>query len=92
MLKLRTASGHAAIARRIKSWAVARFGAGEEAWLVSEAACRTPGQPARQTVVALCHPAARLVFRLPLPMAAITERDIAALGDAAANCAAEACC
>ena len=82
----------AEIAQRIKSWALARFGEGEEAWLVSEVVCTEPGRAPRQTIVALLHPAAGLSFRIACAADAVTEADIAALGDAAASLAAEACC
>lgn len=92
MLKLRSSPDHAAAACRIKALAVARFGAGEEAWLVTETLCREPGLPPRQTLIALIHPAARLVFRVAKPIAEVTGDDVAALGDPAANLAAEGCC
>jgi hypothetical protein len=81
-----------AIAARIKAWAVARFGEGDEAWMVSETACAVPGQPPLQTVIALLHPAASIAFRIARPMAEITAGDIAGLGEAAASLAAEGCC
>jgi hypothetical protein len=80
------------IAARIKAWAQQRFGTGEEAWLVTEAACVVPGSPPLQTTLVLLHPAARIAFRIPRPMADITPGDIAALGETAAALAAEACC
>lgn len=92
MLKLGPSAEQAAVARRIKAWAVARFGAGEEAWLVTETPCRILGRPSRQTVVALVHPAARIAFRLPCGMHEITRADIEALGDGGARLAAEGCC
>lgn len=92
MLIRRPTTERAAVARRIKSWAVARFGAGDEAWLVSEAVCGTPGQPPRQTIVALVHPAAQIAFRFPCAMEEVTEAAVGALGDHAARLAAEACC
>ncbi len=91
-LKLSTGRGDAAAAGRIKAWLIARFGAGDEAWIVTEAACLEPGRPPRQTTLALIHPAASLSFRIPKPMAAVGEADIAELGEAAAALAAEGCC
>lgn len=79
-------------ARRIKDWAVERFGAGDDIWLVTETACAVPGRPPRQTLLALVHPAARLVFRLPMAMNDVGRGDIEALGEAAAALAAEGCC
>lgn len=92
-MKLSTRSLQAAhIAARIKAWAERRFGAGEEAWLVTEAACVVPGSPPLQTTLVLLHPAAQIAFRITRPMADITPADIAALGENAAALAAEACC
>lgn len=91
-LKLSTGRGDAAAAGRIKAWLIARFGAGDEAWIVTEASCLEPGRPPRQTTLALIHPAAALQFRIPRPMAEIAEADILELGAAAAALAAEGCC
>ncbi len=60
--------------------------------MVSETLCRVPGRAPRQTVLALMHPAASIAFRLPMPMAEVTQADVAALGETAARLAAEACC
>lgn len=79
-------------AGRIKRWAVARFGEGEEAWMVTETRCAVPGKPTRQTIVALIHPAAFIAFRIARPMDEIEEADIDALGEPAAQLAAEGCC
>ena len=91
-MKLRLGGSAAGVAARIKLWAVERFGEGEEAWMVSETLCRVPGRAPRQTVLALMHPAASIAFRLPMPMAEVTQADVAALGETAARLAAEACC
>jgi len=79
-------------AARIKDWAADRFGAGEEAWLVTETICAAPGQPARQTVILMLHPAATITFRIGKAMTEIEQLDIDALGDTAAQLAAEGCC
>jgi hypothetical protein len=91
MLKRLTLS-HAGAASRIKAWAAARFGEGEEAWLVSEDPCLNPDGPGRTTTLALVHPVAQIVFRIPVPMAEVTPGDVNALGEVAARLAAEACC
>jgi len=80
------------IAARIKAWAMARFGEGEEAWMVTETRCAVPGKAPRQTIVALIHPAAFVAFRIPRPMNEIEAADIDALGTPAAQLAAEGCC
>jgi hypothetical protein len=80
------------IAARIKAWAMARFGEGEEAWMVTETRCAVPGRAPRHTIVALIHPAAFITFRIPRPMAEIEASDIDALGEPAAQLAAEGCC
>ena len=77
---------------RIKSWLEARFPSDEESWIVTEASCLEPGRPPRQTTLALIHPAASLSFRLPKPMAEVTEADVMELGAPAAALAAEGCC
>lgn len=92
MLKGLSRHTRAEVHARIKAWAAARFGDGEEVWLVSETRCVTPGAPPRQTLIALLHPAARVTFRLPAPPEEVTRSDIDALGAAAASFAAEACC
>ncbi len=71
---------------------MARFGTGDEAWIVTEASCLEPGRPPRQTTLMLVHPAATLVFRVAKPMAELCEADIQGLGEAAAQLAAEGCC
>lgn len=81
-----------AVAARIKAWASDRFGAGEEAWLVTERICAAPGQPARQTVILMLHPAASITFRIGKAMNEIEQADIDSLGDTAAQLAAEGCC
>jgi hypothetical protein len=91
-LSLRSVSSTPGAAARIKRWAVERFGEGDEAWMVTETACVVPGQPPRQTVIALIHPAASIAFRIPKPLDAITADDIGGLGEAAATLAAEGCC
>ncbi len=91
-LKLGIRYGDAFAAGRIKAWAEARFGAGDEAWIVTEASCLEPGRPPRQTTLALIHPAAALSFRIAKPMVAVTEDDIRELGAGAAALAAEGCC
>lgn len=92
LLKRHTAPQAAEIAARIKRWAEARFGAGEEAWLVSEQRCVLEVGRGLQTTLVLIHPAARLAFRIPRPMGQVSEADIAALGAPAASLAAEGCC
>lgn len=91
-LSLRSLTSTPGAAARIKRWAVERFGEGDEAWMVTETACVVPGQPPRQTVIALIHPAASLAFRIPRPMDQVTRLDISGLGEAAATLAAEGCC
>jgi len=91
-LRLATNRGDAAAAGRIKDWAVARFGSGDEAWIVTEARCVEPGRPPRQTTLVLLHPAASLSFRIAKPMLEISAADIGDLGEAAALLAAEGCC
>ncbi|MFO1236211.1 MAG: hypothetical protein U1F24_04220 [Alphaproteobacteria bacterium] len=91
-MKLSTVPHAARHAARIKALAVARFGEGEEVWLVTEEACGRTDGSGRSTVVALLHPAAQIAFRILRPMAEIGPADIDALGEAAALLAAEACC
>jgi len=91
-LKLANGRGDAFAAGRIKAWLERRFGAGEEAWIVTEASCLEPGRPPRQTTIVMIHPAASLSFRIAKPMAAVDAADIAELGEAAAELAAEGCC
>jgi len=91
-MKLNTVPHAARQASRIKALAVARFGEGEEAWLVTEEACgRAEGQ-GRSTLLVLLHPATQIAFRILRPMADIGPADIAELGERAATLAAEACC
>ena len=71
---------------------MARFGSGDEAWIVTEASCLEPGRPPRQTTLVLLHPAASLSFRIAKAMTAVDEADVMALGEAAALLAAEGCC
>lgn len=71
---------------------LARFGAGEEAWLVSSVDCLAPGCPPRQTLIACLHPAARITFRINKPVEAVTFDDVEALGERHVRTAAEACC
>ena len=92
LLKRHTAPQAAEVAARIKGWARARFGDGEEAWMVTEEACRRTDGPGRQTMLVLLHPAASLAFRIARPMADVAQADIDALGHSAAALAAEACC
>ena len=93
MLVKRNTAPQGAVAARIKAWAAERFGEGdEEAWLVTEESCRGPASRGLQTTLVLIHPAARIAFRLPRPMAEVTPQDIAELGAPAAALAAEACC
>ena len=91
-MRLATNRGNATDAARIKAWLEARFPAGEETWIVTEAACLEPGRPPRQTTLALIHPAACLSFRITKPMAEVAEADILDLSAAAAELAAEGCC
>ncbi len=86
------ASARAREAARVRQLLIARFGEGEERWLVVEAACAVPGRPARQTAIACLHPAASLAFRIPKPVEDIDSDDVAALGAAAVALAAEGCC
>ena len=91
-MDLKPFASSAASAARIKRWAIDRFGDGEEAWMVTETACIVSGQPPRQTIIALIHPAASIAFRIAKPLDAVTATDIAGLGEAAATLAAEGCC
>lgn len=91
-LKLANGRGDAYAAGRIKAWLEARFGGGDDAWIVTEASCLEPGRPPRQTTLALLHPAATLSFRIAKPMSEVGEADVLALGEAAAALAAEGCC
>ncbi|SEB05943.1 hypothetical protein [Rubrimonas cliftonensis] len=70
-------------AASVKAWVEARFALGpDDVVSIAELACRDDGCPDLETVVTVMHGGGGAAkWRIEKPLAAVTQADIAALGD-----------